>query len=115
MKKDDKKVLPTALDVLQGLLEKGNTPLAEDFKRYRLKLDWAKVVGPTLADKCSPVAFSNGILYIWVTSAPWMNQLFYVRRELVKKINDYAGRSWVKDIRLTQDKKDIPTEAESLK
>src|SRR5258708_6096792 len=89
-----KKSMPSsAVDVLQGLLEKGNSPLAQDFKRYRLKLDWPKVVGPTIAEKCSPVGFANGILYIWVTNATWMNQLFYARRELLKKINAYAGGS----------------------
>ncbi len=89
-------------------MEKGNSPLAFDFKRYRLKLDWAKVVGMNIAEKCSPVGCSNGILYIWVINAAWMNQLFYVRRELLKKINQYGGETWVKEIRFTQNKRDVP-------
>ncbi len=101
-----------ALDVLQNMFEKGKTPLAADFKRYRLKLDWANIVGATISDKCSPVAYSKGVLYIWVSNASWLNQLFFVRGEILKKINKYAGDKWAKDIRFTQDKKDIPEEAE---
>jgi predicted nucleic acid-binding Zn ribbon protein len=101
----------SALDVLQSMLEKGNSPLSQDFKRYRLKLDWGRVVGDRLAEKCSPVGFSNGIVYIWVVNSTWMNQLFFVRKEILKKINTYGGRHWVKDIRFTLDRKDVPKEA----
>jgi hypothetical protein len=71
------------------------------------------VVGQMIAEKCSPVAFSNGVLFIWVVNAAWMNQLFFARRELLKKINEYEG-GWVKQIRFTQDRKDVPTTAECL-
>ena len=105
----------SALDVLQSMLEKGNSPLAQDFKRYRLKLDWEKVVGPTLAEKCSPVGFSNGTVYVWVVNSTWMNQLYFVRRELLKKINGYGGKHWVRDLRFTLDRKDVPADAAYLK
>ena len=101
----------SALDVLQSMLGKGNSPLAQDFKRYRLKLDWHQCVGPTIAEKCSPVGYSNGILYIWVTNATWMNQLFFARKELLKKISSFAGKGWVRDIRFTQDRRDVPVDA----
>ena len=100
-----------ALDVLASLLEKGSTPLAADFKRYRLKMDWASVVGLLMSERCSPVAFSKGTLYIWVSNATWLNQLFYMRQEILKKVNQYAGEKWCKEIRFTQDKKDLPEEA----
>jgi predicted nucleic acid-binding Zn ribbon protein len=97
-----------AASVIEGLLEKTKSPLAEDFKRYRLKLDWATIVGATIAEKCSPVAFSHGVLFIWVTNSTWLNQLFFVRGEILKKVNKYNGPKWAKEIRFTQDRKDIP-------
>jgi predicted nucleic acid-binding Zn ribbon protein len=112
--KDTKSHPKSALDVLQGLLDKGETPLAHDFKRYRLKLDWEEVVGSMLASRCTPVGYANGILYIWVVSSSWMNQLLYVRKELLKKVNDFVGSRWAKDIRFTQDKRDVPKDAMSL-
>jgi predicted nucleic acid-binding Zn ribbon protein len=111
MKKDDSKIPETALQVLQGLLEKGNSPLAEDFKRYRLKRVWPEVIGSTLASKCSPVGFSNGVLYIWVVNATWMNQLFFARTEILKKVNAYMGKSWAGQIRFTMDARDLPADS----
>jgi predicted nucleic acid-binding Zn ribbon protein len=113
MKDELKRHLPTALDVLQKMLEKGNSPLAQDFKRYQLKLDWEKVVGLTISQRCSPVGFAGGILYIWVINASWMNQLTFVRKELLKKINDYSGKKWVREVRFTQDRREVPLEARS--
>ncbi len=110
--KDNIKSHPkSALDVLQGMLDKGNSPLAQDFKRFRLKLDWESVVGPTLATRCSPVGYANGIVYIWVMSSSWMNQLVFAKKELLKKINTYAGRGWAKELRFTQDRRDVPSNA----
>lgn len=102
--------MKNAVDVLEALLEKNKSPLAADFKRYRLKLEWLSVAGEGIAEKCSPVAYSHGILYIWVTSAVWLNQLFFIRTELLRKVNMYNGAGWAKEIRFTQDKKDLPPE-----
>ncbi len=109
MKKENEPV--SALAVLQGMLEKGNSALAQDFKRYRLKLDWEIVVGKTIASRCSPVGFSAGILYVWVTNSVWMSQLFFVRNEFRKKINEHVGHAWVREVRFTQDRRDVPAEA----
>ena len=111
MKEDSKSQPKSALDVLQGLLEKGSSPLAQDFKRYRLKLDWPTIVGKTIGAKCSPVGYANGILYVWVVSSAWMNQLTFARKELLKKINTYMGSAWAKEIRFTQDRRDVPSNA----
>ncbi|MCC6276727.1 MAG: DUF721 domain-containing protein [Oligoflexia bacterium] len=107
--KNDDEIPDSALNVLQGLLEKGNSPLAEDFKRYRLKRVWPQVVGPTIAAKCSPVGFSKGILYIWTVSSAWMNQLYFARTEILKKVNDYMGGPWATQIRLTLDARSLPS------
>src|SRR5580692_11686901 len=114
-KKENSKSHPkSALDVLQGMLDKGNSPLAQDFKRYRLKLDWESIVGPTIATRCSPVGYANGIVYIWVISSSWMNQLIFARKEFLKKINLYAGKGWAREIRFTLSRRDVPSSALSL-
>ena len=114
MKENNKSHPRSALDVLQGMLDKGNSPLAQDFKRFRLKLDWESVVGPTIASRCSPVGYANGIVYIWVINSSWMNQLVFARKEFLKKINSYAGKGWAREIRFTQDPRDVPSNAVSL-
>jgi predicted nucleic acid-binding Zn ribbon protein len=102
-----KKELDAAANVIEKLLGAGKSPLAQDFQRYRLKNEWEKIVGHTIASKSSPLAYTNWRLYIWVVNSAWMNQLFYARKEIIKKINSEMGDGWVRDIRLTLDTKDI--------
>ncbi len=90
-----------ALDVLHRLFEKGNSPLARDFQRYQLSQNWEKVVGKTVAEVSSPLYVSQGILYIWVKSGPWMNQLFYARSEILEQVKKYLNNDWVKTLRFT--------------
>ena len=103
----------SAVEVLQSLLEKGNTPLAQDFKRYRLKLEWVKVTGKTIGENTSPVGFQKGTLWVYVKSAAWMTQLFPVKKALINKVNSFMGEKWIKDLRFTQDLRDVPKEATS--
>lgn len=105
--------LNSAIEVLENLFSKGKTPLALDFQRYRLKTDWAKIVGPTIAEKASPISYKNKILYVWVVNSTWMNQLFYARKEILKKVNAEMGAGWAKDIRFTLDHKEIVNEPEA--
>ncbi len=104
----------SAMDVLEKLLSKGKTPLAQDFQRYRLKTDWEKIVGPTIAAKTSPISFAHKILHIWVTSSTWMNQLFYARKEILKKINLEMGAGWAREIRFTLDHRQIKDNLDEL-
>jgi len=99
-------------DILQSLLEKGKNPLSEQFQRYRLKIQWAEVVGRTIAQVCHPCGYHNGKLYVCAKNSGWLNQLFYARKEIQKKVNSYLGQpNWVREIRLTLDPKDVPAEA----
>lgn len=113
MKKN--KNFSTPIEVLQGLLNESSGALAADFQRFRLKNEWEKIVGETIASKCSPVKYQNKILYVWVTSSSWMNQLFYVRKEMIKKINKIMGDGWIKDLRFTLDHKSVTSTEESSK
>ena len=103
--------LKQAGNVLQSLLEKGNSPLADQFQRFRLRLQWPDVVGRTISQVCFPCGFNKGKLYVCAKNSAWLNQLFYARKEIMKKVNSHLGQSWVIEIRLTLDSKDVPKEA----
>lgn len=108
MKKN--KNFSTPIEVLQGLLGESKGALGVDFQRFKLKTEWVEIVGETIASKCSPVRVQNKILYVWVVSSSWMNQLFYVRREMIKKINQVMGPGWIKDLRFTLDHKSVASD-----
>ena len=107
-----KKDIPAAIDILEGILGRAKSPLAQDFQRFRLKLNWAKLVGPTIAAKASPVAYQHKILFVWCVSSGWMNQLHYAKAEILKKINEHMGAGWAKDLRFTLDHKAVTSALE---
>lgn len=59
-----------------------------------------KVLGQTVAQYMSDSEVKKGVLYIHIRSAALRSQLFDVRYELVRKLNDEVGVNILKDIRL---------------
>jgi len=103
--------LDSASTVLHGLLKNQSTPLSESFLRWRLWNSWESVVGPEIGANSLPVGYANGCLYVWVKSAARIQELTFVVRPLMQKINDFAGKKWVRSIRFTQDRKSVPAPA----
>jgi predicted nucleic acid-binding Zn ribbon protein len=108
MEKKRKSSLTSASDVLQGLLANTSTPLAGQFKRWRLWRNWQEVVGESIAKRTDPVGFRDGILYVWVENSVWMQQMIFLAKPIRQKINDYTGDKWVRQVRFTVDRRSIP-------
>lgn len=100
--------LDAAANVLHGLLQSGDSPLAEQFIRWRLWNAWETVVGAEMAKHTLPVSYLQGTLYVWVNHAARMQELTFLVRPLRDKINKYVGRPYVKFIRFTLDRKSVP-------
>lgn len=100
-------------DVLFSLLKKANTPLGEQFIRWRLWNQWQEVVGAEIAAHTRPVQFIRGQLYVWVKSAARMQDLTFLAKPIIEKINQFGGKKWVKSIRFTLDRKSVPSPEES--
>jgi predicted nucleic acid-binding Zn ribbon protein len=72
--------------------------------------EWPKVVGEKISAVSRPVSIDRGRLLIWVKSSTWAHELTYIQADLVQKINDWKGGSWVHTIVFTQDRNAaIPT------
>ncbi len=61
---------------------------------------WPTLMGELVARFTKKVELKNGVLMVYLTSAPLRQELFLVRFELVKKLNDAVGSEIVKDVRL---------------
>jgi len=103
-----KKEFDSAQQVLQSLLFESKSPLAEEFYRWRLWRYWGQVAGPTISANSRPVRLSQGVLYVWVKSAPWMQQLIYMAKPLKNKINTFFGQEKVKMVRFTMNAHEVP-------
>lgn len=69
----------------------------EEAKIWRL---WDDAVGEVVAANARPLAFRDGTLTVAVTSAPWMQQLTFLKPQLVSSLNARLGSDLVRDIYL---------------
>ncbi len=61
---------------------------------------WPKLMGELVANYTRKVELKKGTLYVHLTSAPLRQELFLVRFDLIKKLNEAIGATIVSDIRL---------------
>jgi len=59
---------------------------------------WDRVVGETLARNAQPAAFKQRILMVHVSSSVWMQELHFLKKELIARLNQAAGGRVVEDI-----------------
>lgn len=102
-------------NILQGLFDQGQSPLKDQFQRWKLWHQWREVAGPVISSYSDPVGFQRGVLVVWVKSSAHMQELTYILENLRERVNEHVGRNYVKSIRLTLDRKAVPMTSESEK
>jgi predicted nucleic acid-binding Zn ribbon protein len=86
---------------LKGVLEQAlkAADIDADLELYGLWELWPEVVGPLTAQNARPAAIKGKLLLVNVSSAPWTQQLQYLKGELIEKLNQALGREAVENIR----------------
>jgi len=90
---------PAAVSELLATLFAG-TPAENRLKEGAIWEVWNSAVGPQIASRARPNAIRNGVLTIVVSSAPWLQQLNFMKVQIREKLNDAIGEELVKDIYL---------------
>ena len=103
-----KKHLSVGSEVLQSLFENGKSPLSDQFLRWKLWAKWDEVVGPTISKNAEPVGFQRGVLIVWVRNSSWMQQMIFMKDHIRNAINEKFDNNFVKYIRFTLDRRDVP-------
>jgi len=83
--------------ILQQAIEAAKIDV--DLDAYRIWQQWKDVVGPAIAENTRPEAIKGKLLVVHVSSAPWMQQLQFLKPELIEKLNATIGTEVVGDIR----------------
>ncbi len=68
-------------------------------KTYSIIGAWKEIVGETIAEHTQPRRISNQILFIDVVHSTWMQQLQFLKSDLLKRVNAFLGESLIQDIR----------------
>lgn len=85
-------------DLLAGALQ--GSPAARLLKEGTIWQLWDDTVGPQIAKRARPSAIRNGVLTVVVSSAPWLQQLNFMKAEILASLNRAIGEEMVKDIYL---------------
>jgi len=75
-------------------------PTGKRLKEGKIWLVWERAVGDQIAARARPSGFRDGKLTVTVDNSPWMQQLTYLKKEIIEKINGNIGEEMVKDIYL---------------
>jgi predicted nucleic acid-binding Zn ribbon protein len=92
-----KRPLPVA-DLMAAMFR--GKPAEKRLEEGKIWLAWDAAVGAQIAAKARPVSFRDGTLTVAVVSAPWMQQLTFLKKGMMEKLNERLGRDVVRDIYL---------------
>jgi predicted nucleic acid-binding Zn ribbon protein len=83
--------------VLEDLLK---TPgVASNTRLSRIWNVWADAVGGHIAANATPAAVKGRLLIVHAESSAWIQQLHFLKQEIIIKINRTLGEDLVKDIK----------------
>lgn len=99
-------------NVLQTLFQNSKSELSDQFLRWKLWKMWPDIVGPTLGKCSEPVAYQRGRLYVWVNHSARIQEMSFMAQALLDKVNEFAGKKWVRSIKFTLDRREVPTSQE---
>jgi predicted nucleic acid-binding Zn ribbon protein len=85
-------------NILGGILERHN--IRKIGALANIAADWRQVCGETVARHCAPADLRDGVLSIVVDSPAWMQQLSFLKAELLEKLQTHG----IEDIRFTRGK-----------
>lgn len=104
--KKDQNLLPVS-NILADLFQSEDGPFSDQFRRYQLWQKWYEVVGPVISRYSAPITYREGVLWIWVKSAAHSQEMSFGLDLLRGKINQFFGFTWVKQIKLTTDSREV--------
>jgi len=83
-------------DILQKLLKNHQLPLKLEDRRLRDV--WSKAVGPRVAAQTRPDSIRRDVLYIKVANSAWMQQLHFMKQEILEKFTRLHPQEPIRDI-----------------
>jgi hypothetical protein len=83
-------------------------PVAKRLEEAKIWQVWDEAVGRQIAERARPAGLRDGVLTVTVASAPWMQQLTFLKKELIGQLNRALGSELVSDIYLKAGKVSLP-------
>jgi predicted nucleic acid-binding Zn ribbon protein len=68
-------------------------------REYDAVVFWEKIVGERIAKMTTATKIVQGVLIVQVKTSTWRNELTLRKAEIKQRLNEFAGKEIVKDIR----------------
>ncbi len=94
--------------VLEKTLKKMS--LKGKLKEHEVWNVWNSVVGEQVSRHAQPDFIRNRILFVKVSSSPWMHQLYYMGKGIVEALNKKLGAHVIEEIRFKLGEVDLQRE-----
>ncbi len=65
--------------------------IERDVREHRLVIEWNKVVGPKIAQRCWPSGLKDGVLSVRAASSAWLQELSFLRNQIIARANQLVG------------------------
>lgn len=90
-----------APEQITGILERvlSSLNLGIKVKQYRIWEVWNSIVGEAIARQAQPHQIRAMVLWVTVSNSTWMQQLEFMKRQIVERINQRIGDRVISDIR----------------
>ncbi len=75
--------------------------LAETAEGWRAVTEWPAIAGARLARHTRAASFRDGALTVEVEGSAWMQELGFLKPELLRNLNRHLGADVVRDVRFT--------------
>lgn len=75
-----------------------NSALKMKLAEQRVIRGWGELLGEGILKYTGNIYFNRDTLYVQLTSSVLRAELLMIKKELIKKLNDHAGVSVVRDI-----------------
>jgi predicted nucleic acid-binding Zn ribbon protein len=79
--------------VLQSFIRENN--IERKLKEVDIVQSWEELLGKTIAHYTKNVTLKNGVLQVEISSPVVKNELFMLRDEIIRKLNERAGEELV--------------------
>ncbi len=73
--------------------------LSREVAGWQAVAAWPRLVGPRIARHTRAVSFRDGTLHVEVEGSAWMQELGYLSRDLVRRINLELGTDDIRELR----------------
>ncbi len=91
-----KKKLERLGDFLEKALKRKKISI--DIMDHDIRDAWKKAIGPQISAQSEPFKFKNGMLYVRVSTPAWMQELQFMKQDLMDRVNAAMEKETVKNI-----------------